>query len=156
MMALLKDGYAYRAKTKSCIKYYFDSIPDNLSEDALFLLIMLAEIANDENVLVLRKKRKSKFSSVVYEPYTREEIRERLRYPMGVNKFDRCWRELRKSCIKQVKYYNFKAWAINPAVVSRCRYIPIWLYEEFSESIDPHLSRIALKKMQEKINSLED
>lgn len=42
--------------------------------------MMLAEIMNDENMLVYRVKRKSKFRKIVFKPYDKEELRERIRY----------------------------------------------------------------------------
>ena len=88
-------GYKYRHRAVH-IKYFFDSIPNNLSEAAWLLLIMIAEIMTEDNVLVYRIKRKSKFSSIIYKPYDKEEIRKRTRFIYGQNKFDRCWSELNK------------------------------------------------------------
>lgn len=147
-----EKGYKYRRKA-DFIRFYFDSIPDNLSESALLLLIMLAEICNEENVLIKRVKRKSKFSNIIYKPMDKEDIMERIRFKYGLNKFDRCWKELCKHCIKRIQYHDYLVWAINPSVVSRCKQIPIWLYEEFQETLNPHLSAITLKKFQEQINN---
>lgn len=95
-----ENGYQYRRKAVH-IRYYFDAIPDNLSEGAMMLLFMISEIMNEDNVLVYRVKRKSKFSSIIYKPLDKEDIAERIRYRYGKNKFDRCWRELTKHCIKK-------------------------------------------------------
>lgn len=135
------------------LDFTFDSIPDNLSEAALLLLIMLAEICNEENVLIKRVKRKSKFSNIIYKPMDKEDIMERIRFKYGLNKFDRCWKELCKHCLKRIQYHDYLVWAINPSVISRCKQIPIWLYEEFQETLNPHLSAITLKKFQEQINN---
>lgn len=147
-----EKGYKYRRRA-NFIRYYFDSIPENLSKESFFLLWMIAEIMNEENVLVYRIKRKSKFSSIIYKPMTKEDIAGRIRFHYGLNKFDRCWRELNKHCLKRVRYYNDTiVWAVNPAIFSKCKEVPIWLYEEFKEYMNPHLSAITIKKFQEKIN----
>lgn len=146
-----EKGYKYRRRS-DFIRYYFDSLPDNLSKDAIMLLFMIAEIMNKENILVYRIKRKSKFSSIIYKPMDKEDIAERIRFHYGINKFDSCWRELTKHCLKRIKYYDCIAWAVNPSVISRCKEIPLWLYEEFKEYLDPHLSNITITKFQNKIN----
>ena len=146
-------GYKYRNRAVF-IKYFFDSIPDNLSEGAWTLLFMIAELMNEDNVLVYRVERKSKFSKILYKPYDKDDIRERVRYKFGINKFDKCWRELTKHCLKRVKYYDYVVWAVNPSIINKCRQIPFWLYEEFKDYIDPHLSSSTLKKMQYKIDNL--
>lgn len=147
-----EKGYSYRNRS-SHIRYFFDSIPVNLSEESLMLLLMIAEIMNDENVLVYRVERKSKFSSIIYKPLDKDDIRLRTRFRYGMNKFDRCWRELRKKCIKQVRYYDYLVWAVNPSMVIKTKYIPFWLYDDFQDDLNPHLSAITIKKLQEKINS---
>lgn len=146
-----EKGYKYRNRS-SYIRYYFDSTPPNLSEESFLLLIMIGELANQDNVLVRRVERKSKFSTIIYKPLDKEEIRELTRYKYGQNKFDRCWRELAKKCIKKVKYYEFYVWAINPAVINRCKFVPFWLYEEFSESMNPYLTASTIKKLNDKIH----
>lgn len=149
-------GYKYR-RNSNFIRYYFDAIPDNLSKDAFLLLVMISELVNDENVLVYRVKRKSKFSSIIYKPMSKEDVAERIRFHYGMNKFDKCWRELTKHCIKKIEYYdNTYVWAVNPAVFSKCKQVPIWLYEEFKEYMNPFLSALTIKKLQEKINSQYD
>ena len=144
-------GYKYR-RNAVFIRYYFDAIPSNLSKDAFFLLLMIAEIVNEENVLVYRVDRKSKFSSIIYKPMTKEDIAERIRFHYGKNKFERCWRELTKHCLKQIRYYNTLAWALNPAIFSKCKQVPIWLYEEFKEYMNPFLTAMTIKKFQDKID----
>lgn len=146
-------GYKYRNR-QTHIKYFFDSIPQNLSEDSLFLLIMIAEIMTEDNVLVYRINRKSKFSSIIYKPYDKEDIRERTRFRYGINKFDRCWRELCKHCLKKVQYYEYIVWAVNPTVVNKCKEIPFWLCEEFLDYMTPHMTAAATKKLQQKIDNL--
>ena len=73
-------GYKYRFRTSGIIKIYPDSIPVTLSADSFLLLYMLAEIANEDNALVYRIKRKSKFSSIIYKPYDKEELRKKLKW----------------------------------------------------------------------------
>lgn len=146
-------GYIYRRKS-IYIRYYFDTIPSNLSESATMLLLMMTELANEENVLVTRIERKSKFSNIIYLPLNKDEIRERLRFKYGQNKFDKCWKELKKQCIKRIKYHDNMAWAINPSIMSKCKQVPFWLYEEFQDYMNPYLSAITIKKLQNKINSL--
>lgn len=146
------NGYKYRNR-QTHIKYFFDSIPNNLSSGAWTLLFMIAEIMTTDNVLVYRAKRKSKFSNFIYRPYDKEEIRQRLRYPYGENKFDRCWRELNKHCLKRIEYYGYLVWAVNPAVVNKCKEIPFWLCEEFMDYITPHLSATAITKLKNKIDN---
>lgn len=141
-------GYKYRYRG-DYIRYYFDAVPATLSEGAFLLLIMLTEICNEENVLIYRIKRKSKFSSIIYKPMSKEDIVERIRYKYGINKFEKYWKELRKHCIKQVNYYNIKAWAINPAIFSRCKEIPAWLYDEFKEYLNPYMTNLAINKFQQ-------
>lgn len=146
-------GYKYRHRAVH-IKYFFDSIPNNLSEAAWLLLIMIAEIMTEDNVLVYRVKRKSKFSSIIYKPYDKEEIRKRTRFIYGQNKFDRCWSELNKHCLKKIRYYDYMVWAVNPAVINKCREIPYWLCDEFKDYMTPHLTATTIKKLQNKIDNL--
>lgn len=145
-------GYTYRRKSIS-IRYFFDSLPSNLSKDAWTLLMMIAELMNEENVLVYRVERKSKFSSIIYKPFDKDDIREKVRFKYGKNKFDKCWQELIKKCLKRIQYYDYIVWAVNPAVVSKCRYVPFWLYEEFQEYMNPYLSATTIKKLQQKISN---
>ena len=146
-------GYKYRHRAVH-IKYFFDSIPNNLSEAAWLLLIMIAEIMTEDNVLVYRVKRKSKFSSIIYKPYDKEEIRKRTRFIYGQNKFDRCWSELNKHCLKKIRYYDYMVWAVNPAVINKCREIPYWLCDEFKDYMTPHLTATTIKKLQNKLDNL--
>ena len=141
-------GYKYRYRANS-IKIFSDSIPSTLSESAFLLLYMLTELANEDNVLVHRVTRKSKFSNVIYKPMDKEHIMNNLRYKYGKNKFDKCWNELKKHCIKKIRYHEYLVWAINPAVFSRCRQVPPWLYDEFKIYMNPHLSNLAIKKYQD-------
>lgn len=145
-------GYQYRRKA-DFIRYYYDSLPQNLSESAMLLLYMIAELMNEENVLVYRVKRKSKFSSIIYKPMDKDYIAEHIRYKYGKNKFDKAWQELKKHCLKRVKYYDYMVWAVNPSVISKCKQIPYWLYEEFQEYLNPHLSAITIKKFSERIKN---
>lgn len=108
---------------------------------------------NNDNVLVYRVERKSKFSKIIYKPFDKDDIRIRTRYRYGINKFDRCWRELCKKCIKKVRYYDYLVYAVNPSILIKSKYIPFWLYEEFQEYMNPHLSAITIKKLQNKIDS---
>lgn len=147
-----EEGYKYRSRSLH-INYFFDSLPSNMSKDAFLLLLLIAELMNNENVLVYRVERKSKFSSIIYKPLDKEEIASRIRFKYGKNKFDRCWRELTKHCLKRIKYYDYIVWAVNPAVVSKCKYVPFWLYEEFQEYMNPHLTNITIKKLQNKISN---
>lgn len=146
-------GYKYRHRAVH-IKYFFDSIPNNLSEAAWLLLIMIAEIMTEDNVLVYRVKRKSKFSTIIYKPYDKEEIRKRTRFIYGQNKFDRCWSELNKHCLKKIRYYDYMVWAVNPAVINKCKEIPYWLCDEFKDYMTPHLTATTIKKLQNKIDNL--
>lgn len=146
-------GYKYR-RNATFIRYYFDSLPDNLSENAWQLLLMISEIMNDENVLIYKVKRKSKFSDIVYKPMDKDDIAERIRFKYGQNKFDSAFKELCKHCLKKVEYHDLKnVWAVNPAVISKCKQVPFWLYMEFQEYMNPFLTATALKKMQNKIDS---
>lgn len=149
-----ENGYKYRNRQKH-IKYFFDSLPANLSSNAWFLLFMIAEIMNEDNVLVYRVERKSKFSNIIYKPYDKEEIRKRLRYPYGKNKFDACWRELTKHCLKRVEYYGYLVWAVNPTIINKCKEIPIWLCAEFYDYMTPHLTATTINKLKNKIDNLE-
>ena len=115
---------------------------------------LFPEIMTEDNVLVYRVERKSKFSKILYKPYDKEEIRSRTRFVYGQNKFDRCWRELTKHCLKRIKYYENWVWAVNPAVINKCGYIPIWLCDEFKEYMTPHLTASTIKKLQNKIDNL--
>ena len=146
-------GYKYRGRAVH-IRYFFDTLPSNLSEAAWTLLFMIAEIMTEDNVLVYRVKRKSKFSTIIYKPYDKEEIRNRTRYTYGQNKFDKCWRELTKHCLKRIKYYESWVWAVNPAVINKCGYVPFWLCDEFKDSMTPYLTATTIKKLQNKIDNL--
>lgn len=73
---------------------------------------------------------------------------------IGINKFDRCWKKLNKYALKQIRYHDYICWAVNPSIISKCREVPYWLYDEFQESINPHLSAIAVKKLQRKLDEL--
>lgn len=144
-----EKGYKYRYRAGR-IQIFPDTIPDSLSGDAFQLLYMLAELANDEGVLVYRVTRKSKFSEIIYKPLYREEIMRRLRWSYGHNKFDKCFRELKKHCIKKVPYYNTTAWCLNPAIVMIGRgVITPFMYDEFKLYLNPYMSRGAIKKMQD-------
>ena len=145
-------GYKYRGKQNNKITVFPDTIPTTLSERGFLLLYMLTEIANEDNVLVYRVKRKSKFSSIVYMPLDKEDIAKQLRYKWGINKFDKYWNELKKHCIKRIRYHEYMVWAINPAVMNRCTQIPPWLYEEFSVYMNPHMSKAAILKYQNMIS----
>lgn len=146
-------GYKYRHR-QTQIKYFFDSMPGNLSEGAWVLLLMIAEIMNEDNVLVYRVKRKSKFSSIIYKPYDKEDIRLRTRYTYGINKFDRCWTELNKHCLKKVRYYDYIVWAVNPAIINKCKEIPYWLCEEFKVYMTPHMTPAAIVKLDKRIENM--
>ena len=146
----VKDGYRYRNRSPH-MKIFMDSLPANLSEEAFILLIMIAELTNEDNVLIRKVERKSKFSSITFYPLDKEEIRERLRYKYGINKFDRCWRELNKYCIKRVKYYDYMVWSVNPSITYKGRCVPFWLYADWQNDMNPHLSAGTIKKLQEKI-----
>lgn len=141
-------GYKYRYRG-NYIRYYFDAVPTTLSEEAFLLLIMLTELANEDNVLVYRVTRKSKFSNIIYKPMCKEDIMAKLKYKYGQNKFDRCWKELKKHCIKKIRYHEYLAWAINPSIFCKCKQIPPWLYEEFSLYLNPYMSKTAIKKMND-------
>jgi hypothetical protein len=147
-----ENGYRYRTKA-AFIRYYFDSLPSNYDSDTLMLLFLIAELMNGENVLVYRVERKSKFSSIIYKPMTKDDIRERIRYKYGINKFDRCWRELTKIALKKIEYHDTQVWAVNPSIVSKCREIPFWLYEAFQYELNPHLSAITIKKLQARVDN---
>ena len=146
------NGFQYRRRALH-IKYYFDAIPNNLSQNAFLLLYMIAEIMNEDNVLVYKVKRKSKFSNIIYKPMDKEDIRERTRFKFGINKFDAACRELNKHCLKKVRYYNYLVWAVNPSVITKCKYVPFWLYEEFKTYMNPFLTATTIKKLDNKINS---
>lgn len=145
-------GYNYRRRALS-IRYFFDALPCNLSKDEFLLLFLVAELANEENVLVYRVDRKSKFSTILYKPMDKEYISEHIRFKYGMNKFDRCWRNLTKHCLKRIKYHDMTVWAINPSVICKCKEVPIWLYEEFQEYMNPFLSASTIKKFQNKIDN---
>ena len=148
-------GYAYRRRSKFT-RYYPDAIPDNLDKNDMLLLFMLAELANDENMLVYKVKRKSKFSNIIYKPMDKEYIQDHLRFHYGDNKFQKSWSHLIRHCVKRFEYRGNFTYGLNPAVISNCQYIPIWLYEEFQEYINPYLSATAIKKFQNKIDSQYD
>lgn len=147
-----EKGYQYRRK-HTYIRYFFDALPENLSESSWELLIMIAEIMNNENLLVYKVKRKSKFSTIIYKPYDKSEIAERIRFRFGQNKFDKCWRELTTHCLKRIKYKDYMVWAVNPAIISKCKDVPLWLCEEFKNYMLPYLSASTAKKLEEKINN---
>ena len=149
-----EKGYKYRNKSQH-LRYYFDAIPPNLSEESYTLLSMIAELTNEDNVLVRRVERKSKFSSIIYKPLDKEDIRNMTRYRYGINKFDRCWKELSKKCLKKIRYYDYLVWSVNPAIYNKCKYVPFWLYEEFQDYMNPYLSASAIKKLQNKIHNYQ-
>lgn len=140
-------GYKYRYRANK-IQYFFDTVPTDLSKDAFLLLIMLAEIANEDNMLVYKLKRKSKFSNILYKPMQRDEMIKAVRYKLGENKFDQCFRELKKHCIKKIKYHEYLTWAINPAYICKCKQVPPWLFEEFRSYLTPYMSKTAIRKME--------
>lgn len=143
-------GYKYREK-QTHIRYYFDAIPPGLSKDALVMLILLAEQCTEENLMLKRVKRKSKFSNITFKPLDKEEIFELMRYPMGINKFNSCWEELKKHCIKEIRYEDMNVWAINPAIISKCKQVPIWLYDEFKDYMNPYLTATTISKFNYKL-----
>ena len=148
-----EKGYKYRNKAPH-IRYFYDAIPPNLSSGAFGLLMQLAEMANQDNALVRRVERKSRFSNIIYKPLDSEEIRGKLKYKMGICNFKKYWRELKKQCLKQVEYHDYITWIINPAIINKCSYVPYWLYEEFKEYMDPYLSSMAIKKLDDKVKEL--
>lgn len=150
-----EKGYKYRSRNNH-IRLFCDTVPVGLSYDGFGLLMQLAEIANEENALVKRVERKSKFSNKIYKPLDKEEIRQRIKYKnkFGMNKFDRCWRELQKRCMKQVRYYDYMTWVLNPSIVYKSTYVPFWLCEEFKEDMQPYMSAMAVNKLNEKIKEL--
>lgn len=141
-------GYKYRYRG-DYIRYYFDAVPTTLSENSFFLLVMISELMNNENILIYRITRKSKFSKIIYKPMDKEDIRLKTKYRYGKNKFEKCWKELRKHCIKKIKYYDVYAWAVNPAIISRCKQIPPFLYDEFKEYMNPYMSALAINKFNQ-------
>lgn len=144
-----EKGYKYRYRAGR-IQIFPDTLPDSLSSEAFQLLYMLAELANEEGVLVYRVTRKSKFSKIVYKPMGKEEMMERIRWHYGHNKFNKYWNELKKHCVKRVPYYNTTAWCLNPAVVMVGRgVITPFMYDEFKLYLNPYMSRAAIKKMQD-------
>lgn len=145
-------GYRFRNRALH-IKFYFDGLPSNLSKDSFFLLFMIAELMNDNNLLMYKVTRKSKFSSIVYKPMSKEDIRERTRFKYGINKFDTCWKELTKHCLKRIEYYDTTVWAVNPTIFCKCREIPFWLCEEFLNYMTPKMSATAIKKLQDRIKN---
>lgn len=147
-------GFKYRYRADK-ITVFFDALPSDLSENAFLLLYMLAEMANPDNVLVYRVSRKSKFSSIIYKPLSKDDIREKLRFKMGINRFNNAWMELKKHCIKEIKYYDYKVWAINPAFICKCKQVPPWLYEEFATYLSPYMTNISLKKMNDLLKQYE-
>lgn len=148
-----EKGYKYRNKAPH-IRYFYDTIPPNLSSGAFGLLMQLAEMANQDNALVRRVERKSKFSNIIYKPLESEEIRTRLKYKIGMCNFQKYWRELKKTCIKQIRYHNYLTWVINPAIVYKNAYVPYWLYWEFKESMNPYLTAMTIKKLEDKVQEL--
>lgn len=148
-----EKGYRYRKSAES-ITVYYDALPQDLSKDAFLLLTQLAEFADKENVLVYRIPRKSKFSNILYKPYDKETLREKLRYKMGINKFNECWSELNKHCIKRVEFRDMKVFALNPAIIMKGKILPYWLYYEFKDYINPYLSANAIKKFKNKIDEI--
>ena len=149
-----EKGFKYRSRAPR-ITIYPDCIPSSISADAYFLLIQIAELANEENALVYRVTRKSKFSNIIYKPMYKDDIRKKLRFKIGINKFNKCWNELKKHCIKEARYHEYMCWVINPAVVFKSAYLPAWLYDEFSEYLNPYLSKNAIKKFQNMLKTME-
>ena len=74
----------------------------------------------------------------------------------GIVKYKKAFTELKKHCLKKIKYNGINAWAINPAFVMCSPFLPIWLYNEFQEDINPHLTAYAIKTFRSKINEWED
>ena len=148
-----EKGYKYRNRAVY-IRYYFDSLPDNYDGSTLLLLFLIAELMNEENMLVYRVKRKSKFSNIIYKPMDRDYIREHLHVHYGPTKFNRCWRELRKHALKQIRYHQYLCWAVNPSIVSKCRDVPYWLYDTFKEYMNPHLAAKTVMKLDRKVTEL--
>lgn len=147
------DGYKYRNKVPH-MRLFLDDVPSNLSEEAFLLLIMIAELTNNDNVLVRKVERKSKFSSITFYPLDKEEIREMTRFRYGINKFDRCWKELNKKCIKKVRYHQYLVWCVNPAITYKNRCVPFWLYSDWKSDMNTRLSARSINKMNEKLKDL--
>lgn len=151
-----KGSYKYRYRNPNNITVYWDALPSGLDDKCFLLLMMLASLADGNNVLSRRVSRKSKFSTIVYKPMDKEDIRDSLKWKFGENKFDKCWTELKKHCIKQIKYYDDRLfWVINPAFVNRCRSVPYWLYKEFSVYMNPYMTKLAINKMHDIITENE-
>jgi len=153
MTGFSEKGYKYRNRGVY-IRYYFDSLLDNFSEATFTLLFQIAELMTEENMLVYRVKRKSKFSNIIYKPMDKEYIREHIRFKFGRHRFDKCWSQLRKNTIKQIRYHQYLCWAVNPSIVSKCRDVPYWLYDAFKESMNPHLSAKTVNKLTRKVQEM--
>lgn len=146
------EGFRYRYKSASKIEIHLDSIPPDLDKDAIYLLLMISEMATTENVLVKKIPVKKRFENMEYEAMKLDEIRLGCKNPFGRNKFTRYWTILRKQCIKRVWYHDILVFAINPAILNKTYYVPFWLYEEFQDYMNPHLTNYKIKKLQSKID----
>lgn len=60
---------------------------------------------------------------------------------------------INKALHKKVRYYDYLVWAVNPAVFSKCKFVPFWLYEEFKTYMMPFLSATTIKKLESKIDN---
>ena len=87
-------------------------------------------------------------------PALKDYIREHIRFKYGRHRFDRCWSKLRKHAIKQIRYHQYLCWAVNPAIVSKCREVPYWLYDTFKEYMNPHLAAKTVAKLNRKVKEL--
>ncbi|MEG1989985.1 MAG: hypothetical protein RR136_03225 [Clostridia bacterium] len=45
----------------------------------------------------------------------------------------------RRTLIKRINVFNTTVWAVNPAYVNVCKFIPPWLYEAFKDSFNAYL-----------------
>lgn len=139
-----ENGYKYRYRYSS-VKFYPDN-PPKLQPNTLKIFFQICMQMNDENLLMEVKKAKNKYSSPELIPYTLEEIRENMQYQVSEYAFKKAWAEMTPKYIRRIKFKNKMVWAVNPAFANRCQYIPVFLWHEFQEDLNPKLGEMNIKK----------
>jgi hypothetical protein len=141
-----EKGYKYRNKYYP-VQFYPDTIP-KLLPNTLKIFFYICMLMNEDNLLLERKAAKDKYSSPKIIPYTVEEIWEKLDYRFSMYSFKKAWQELTPKYVRKIKIYGKGIWAVNPAFANRTKYLPVFLWKEFSVDINNKLSKQVISRFQ--------
>ena len=132
-----EKGYKYRYRYDA-LKFYPDNMPQ-LPPNIMKVFFLICNLMNEDNLLIEKTKNATKYSAPEIRALTMEEIRERLAYPISEYSFKKAWKAITPRHIKRIKFQGKWIWAVNPSFANRCRYIPVWLWYEFQQDLNPKL-----------------